>query len=421
MKALKPLILLLALAACLSAGAAIHDTGKKLSGIPYFLSPEFTLNGETVLYTQGDEHIENTFGVYEFTILDSEFNETGKFTTPKYPEVTAEYMYARAIEGPKGITVSNTYDEVFNGNVSKDEFVAYCTDRGYSTVENHGEETWYLSDNDWDYYYHDYFGKKFPKAVYIWNNTTNTGLVRYFEYDYSSWGPTGQYESLHPREETETPSPIYIYVADANGFDRDDFMISQTLFNNDANFEWIVPIIEAVDCSYTNDYEKMEGKRLRYTGFRIESQNGSTVATVKFPAGVYGAFWDWDVRLYMMNGKKYLIVDAQNMDKTEEYYMVYEVDAASSSVTAVGAPRRVSVSPTAPRRGTDVKIDLGTPSETSCKVIVSSVNGQTVMTRNIEPGNTTTSIDTAGFQKGVYIVTVSDGKTTRENTKIVVR
>lgn len=420
MKPLKALLLLLALAVCLPAGAAVHDTGKKLGRRPHFLYSEFSLNKETILYTYGDEDIENTFGIYDFTILDSEFNETGKFTTPKYPEVTAEYMYARAIEGPKGITVSNTYEDVYE-NASKEEFAQYCVSIGFSTVENHGEEIWYLPDDVWNYYYGEYIGKRYPRTIYIWNNTANNGLVRYIEYDYSMWGPTGHYESLHPVNDINTPRPLYIYTGDANGHEFDDFMISQVLFNNDANFEWLVPILEAVDCSYTTDYEKVEGKRLRYTGFRIESQNGSTIASVKFPAGLYGAFWDDEAYLYIMNDKKYLLFDVRNMDETEAYYIVYEIDSASSSIAAVGAPRRVSVAPTAPRRGTDVKIDLGAPAETSCKVIVSSVNGQTVMIRNIEPGNTTMSIDTAGFEKGIYIVTVSDGKTTRENTKIVVR
>lgn len=74
-----------------------------------------------------------------------------------------------------------------------------------------------------------------------------------------------------------------------------------------------------------------------------------------------------------------------------------------------------------PRRGTDVSINLGTTAETACKVIVTSVSGQTVLTRNIEPGTTRTTIDTSRFENGMYIVTVSDCMTTRENTKIVVR
>lgn len=125
--------------------------------------------------------------------------------------------------------------------------------------------------------------------------------------------------------------------------------------------------------------------------------------------------------LYMMDGKNYLLVDVNNLSQTEQYYIVYEIDAAKGSVKAIDAPRRVSVAPTMPRRGTDVNIDLGSPAETACKVIVTSVSGQTVMTRNIEPGTTSTTIDTSRFENGMYIVTVSDGKTTRENTKIVVR
>lgn len=412
---MKPLILLLAIAVCLPAGAAVNYTGKKLVDRPEFLNPEFTLNdAKLCIY---DDESRNT-GM-DFTILDGEFNEISKFTTPAYPEVTAEYTVAQVINGPIGITLSSTHEGYFTESTPKFEFAQIYANGGYTIVEEHGDETWYLSVDEQKYFYHRIYGKQYPLQYAVWSNTGNRGFVRYFEYEYDTWGPTGQYYEPYDTQESETPHPIFISNEAENCFESETIVISQTLFNNDAYFEWIVYDIEAVDCSYADYDRKIEGKRLLSTGFRVESQNGSVVASVKFPAELYGAGGEF--HLYMINGKKYLLVNVRSVDYKEYYYMVYEIDTAISSIKAVGAPRRVSVAPTTPRRGTDVNINLGTPAEISCKVIVTSISGRTIMTRNIEPGKTSTTINTANFEKGVYIVTVSDGKTTRENTKIVVR
>lgn len=101
--------------------------------------------------------------------------------------------------------------------------------------------------------------------------------------------------------------------------------------------------------------------------------------------------------------------------------MVYAIDPASSSVRQITEARKVRVSPTAPRRGTSVNVELGEHAGSNSKVVVTSVNGRIVLDRNIAAGTTATTIDTDSFATGVYIVTVSDGKNSREASKIVVR
>ena len=408
---------ILAAAACLPAGASIKDTGKILVDSPDFIRREFTLSNEPILYTvEEDEKSE----VVEFTILDSDFNKVNSFSTSAYPAVTAEYTRARIIEGPIGVYVEYTEDNIDRENISRQDFIQNLQpyyDASQSDLKEVGDEL-QLYPSDLSYYYYEIYGKKYPTFIYVWKN--NNVYRRAYEYGYSEWGPTGQYSEPYAEQESYSPWIGSLTPKDASCVDYDSFKISQTLFNKDADFEWTVPIFEAVDCSYTTDYEKIEGKKVFSTGFKVESQNGSIVATVKYPVGYYGYTY-FDPDIFMMNGKNYLIIDLQKIGGTEWYYAVYEVDADNSSVKAVAAPRRVSVAPTMPRRGTEVNIDLGNPAQTAHKVIVTSMSGRSVVTRNIEPGKSNITIDTANFEKGVYIVTVSDGKTTRENTRIVVR
>ena len=82
---------------------------------------------------------------------------------------------------------------------------------------------------------------------------------------------------------------------------------------------------------------------------------------------------------------------------------------------------RVKVYPTAPRQGTPVEVELGETSGERCSVSVVSMTGRTVMTTSVQGGTTHTAIDTSAMPQGVYIVTVTDARGTRDATKIVVR
>lgn len=419
---MKFFVFLLAAAASLPASAEIKQTGKRLSDFPFFVPQEFVAGNESILCIKNFAH---STGIYEFVVFDDEFNETGKISTPAYPELTAELSIATYMSGPLDVTVGATFDEnlSWSANASKDEFAAECARIGFPLAENHDDETWYVSDGG-EYYYYEIYGRQYPTIAYVWNNVTNKGSLRRFENTYTEWGYTDKLGTPEIRHQSARPCPYYINPTDTKNTDRADFIISQSLFNNDANFEWIVPIIEAVDIDYTTSGAKVEGQALFGTGFRIESQTGATVASVKFPEGLYTNADNNNQEaphLYIMNNRNYLVFQVSDIDNTNNYCLVYEIDPSSASIKSVGAPRCVSVAPTMPVRGTGVDITLDKPAETGCKVVVTSMSGRTAMTRNVEPGATRTAIDTALLEKGMYVITVTNGKTTRENAKIIVR
>lgn len=409
----KYLMLTLVVTFSFLSSASINSSGRMFSGMPRFIPQSFSLNDKTILYVESDDT--------EFAILDEEFNEISRFSTPSYPEVTAEYSLSGAIDGPINVFVTSTNNSEWwiGEDTSKESLAESCAQQGFTILENHGSETWYLSDDSYYYYYYDIYGKIYPEKLYVWNNNSNQGFERQINYDYESWGPTGLYGEPNIIKDYATPEPLDICIMDSNCNEKEYFRISQTLFNSDADFEWIVPIIEAVDISYTNEYEKCEGKRLKCTGFRVESQSGSVIATVKFPNGLYG-FYNDNTYLYIMNKKIYLFWDLTNKDN-EYYYMAYELDASNASVNAVSAPRRIKVSPTMPQRGTDVNITFENSADSNCKIIITSVSGKIVLTQNVQPGTTSAVINTERFEKGLYIVSVSNDGKTQENTKIIVR
>jgi hypothetical protein len=185
--------------------------------------------------------------------------------------------------------------------------------------------------------------------------------------------------------------------------------VTQTLFNNDAKYEYLMVVVEEVD-GYS------EG-----TGFKVKSEDGTTVASVKFPEGyVLYSLSDNDAYLLELDGVNYIIIKVEDSDSYDYYNLVYEIDRSSSSVKQVGAPIKVKVSPTIVERGEMINVALPEIGANTGAINVVSTSGAVVFNQKVEAGTSQASIDTSSLQRGLYIVTIDNGKT-RESTKIIIR
>lgn len=305
--------------------------------------------------------------------------------------------------------------------MSAAEFEQMCISEGYSRKQTVDGQTRYLPAQKWDYYYPEIFEMQYPTRYRAWDNASQNGIEYAIEYGYESWGSTGIYGDGQTSTESRRPRPVLLDPSTEQSRDMHSIYVTQTLFNTDEAFEWIVPILSTVSIGYENDYERVTGQKICTKGFKVMSENGSTVAEVTYPSGYYGTGYRDGYDLIMIDNKYYISATVTNLSRTEEFEIIYEVTQGSSALNMVGAPIRTKIYPTAPHRGTPVEVELGETSGNRCTVAVVSMSGQTVMTRNIEPGSTHTSIDTSAIPQGVYIVTVTDTRGTRDATKIVVR
>ena len=207
------------------------------------------------------------------------------------------------------------------------------------------------------------------------------------------------------------PYPVDICIMSvenpAPGSDYES-VLTQTLFNDDDEFEWVIEKYAIL----ANEYEPL------VSGFKVMSQSGATIADVDFPI-----YLSWTrFTLYITSDGLYLTAYGNKADgDSDSYNLIYKIDSNSSSIQAVGEPRKMIVSPTAPRHGAPVNVSLGEIVSRNCKLSVVSASGHTVITQNLKPGDTSAVIDTNRLNSGVYVVVVDNGETKREATKIVVR
>ena len=352
------LTLLMTCAAFMAATPAFAgNTGKRLAETPDFIPSVFAADGKAVMYV-GNEG--NNGAMDEYVILDNQFNEVRKITF-SYEEVTATKTVWRKLEGPIGITEANRMITNEMDNIPLEQFIQMGNSQGFIRREDHGNEVWLMSIDQYAYYAYEAYEYKYPQEMMIWS--ANHASWYRIEYNNEGYGIIpGKYGEPETREESYTPSVVNMERKTAECVDYDGLYLSQTLFNNDAQIEWLIPVYTVSDCSYEDNYEKVEGKEIHLTGYKVISENGSQVASFNLPAG-YTSRYD-DIYLYEAGGKNYLVASCYttpNGSAEEEAYVVYEIDPASSSVRQITEARKVRVSPTAPRRGTCVNVELGEP------------------------------------------------------------
>ena len=232
--------------------------------------------------------------------------------------------------------------------------------------------------------------------------------------------------SERTEEATAYPFGFYYYTSDGTEVQAE---VMQKPFTGGAAYIYPIPEYEITNVNWEYDTDndgvidqKEHGRRIIETGMKLMADNGSNIATIKYPAG-YGnsAFSKSPLEIYNLNGKWILAVDVTKLG-THEYYnyiILYSVDE-TGGVKQVGAPVRAGVAPTTPRQGTPVNISL--PENTdSAEIVLTSVSGKVVSAMKVEAGRTDAAIDTSALTQGLYVVSVKTADKTKENTKIIVR
>ena len=207
-----------------------------------------------------------------------------------------------------------------------------------------------------------------------------------------------------------------------------DINVSQNIFNEDDSYEWIEKIMEPyenvsmerdLDGDGEIDYKKVE-RRYRQTGYRIMQDTGNVLAEIKFGEGRTEYIRP---SIIVVDGKKYLELQTCDNYESSVEVQLYEIISKGSSTslkkvrTDYGA---ISASPAVARQNEVVTVDLSSIKEAKVLNVVSG-NGQLVLQQNLKAGQNQVLVHTSGLAAGMYVITVSDGKNTTENCRIIVR
>lgn len=204
---------------------------------------------------------------------------------------------------------------------------------------------------------------------------------------------------------TTSPARLQFYDLGVST-DRSGYLsFTQTLFNDDERYEYIIPV-------FAENF-KVDGSvsYLPCTGFKVVNSDGLTLFEDKFEKDLqlergdvlYG-------EVYRLGSRDYL--------RVEQNY--YSIDRKTNSLKSIEMPTALKAFPCITRRNTDVRLDFAASSAERVLSLVDA-NGRVLKSSRIASGIDTWNVNTGSLTSGLYIVTLSDGATSVETAKIIIR
>lgn len=264
----------------------------------------------------------------------------------------------------------------------------------------------------YDFYYIGEDGKVFRSTWYFrsWEST-----IEFVNEDALVWETISDYSYEDGYAED---LEYYNFDNSTNSADR-DFEISQTLFNDDSKWEYVVKKygptkIEYTDCridEFDDSGRAIISRRAYYTplvaGVSIMNEDGAEVGFIATPEGEsYFSLYD----VVVIGNKKYLRASG------DDYYYLFDLDNLGGAALVVERKDNMRVV----SQGDVVEIILP-KNAANGEVGIVGMNGQTLGRQKVSDGQSRAKFNSANLAKGVYNATFTHKNGKRESQKFVVK
>lgn len=286
------------------------------------------------------------------------------------------------------------------------------------------------------YFAYDYFGMQYPKVYFIENSEGLTGYRVDYAVEYSEWQATGTTVNDYSADQDRIRL-CNINLNNGDGRANSYFEVSQTLFNSDEGFEYILPKYKLsangnVGGSYVinggGDTEQIttqrsvvisEQKELALAGFQVLSEDGNVVSDITFDGDFEGSI-DLDCAFVITIGNTtYLAFDGYSNGQSSTIF--YKIDRSTSSIQKVKtAPSTMKLTPTVVNSGSTINVNFGDDNVKGSDLVVVSASGAAVQTYHVPAGQTSAQIQ-ANTSAGMYCISRLQKNKAAETKKIIVK
>lgn len=239
---------------------------------------------------------------------------------------------------------------------------------------------------------------------YSYNYTDHMVLVE-FDYDKNAGDIRVYDEDINLVKEIKVAEePLSLSYKNLSGdSDYATMYLTQTLFNNDEKFEYVVGI----------EADNNSG----ISGFKIVSEDGEVLQTVNF-----GMSSSEEVEIIEIGMNTYFaFMMKENNDSWEYYINLYKINKSDdpTKVSVATAPVRISVSPRVAERNQDITVVA--EGDGVREVVVTDAAGRIVYSTKAAAGQQTVKINSHRLSSGLNVVSVKSADGKNENCKVIVK
>ena len=243
------------------------------------------------------------------------------------------------------------------------------------------------------------YNEEYKMVLVEFDDDKNAGNMRVYD---------GELNLVKDIKVTEEPLSLDYKDMTDGGFQGATVFLTQTLFNDDEKYEYVVGISDESD-SYG-----------RISGFKIVSEDGAVLQTVNFGMSAYSEPYiiGWGL------GNRYLafeMIDKNDNDNEKYYLNLYKINKSAdpSKVSVATAPVRISVSPRVAERSQDITVVA--EGEGIREVVVTDAAGRIVYSTKAAAGQQTVKINSRHLSSGLNVVSVKSADGKNENCKVIVK
>lgn len=267
------------------------------------------------------------------------------------------------------------------------------------------------------YFYYWELGTAYPQIAYAFQPSADNpgyGAGYRIYLNEGSYIITDRYGDPVREDEGSAIRAGYLEMDEMNynNGHEGEIIVTQTLFNQDAEYEYLAPIY-TTGLQYTEErsfYIREEyGPNL--VGIALKTASGNELQRLT----ISGVDHISDIDLISIGSKTYLVLETVFEDgRYETFYLI----DGNSALRQVGETVKIRVSPTVIGRGESVNVEVGKVKGTA-RVTVTDMNGRTVYSASVREAGVH-QIPGSVMASGMNIVTVEGAGTGSRSTKVIV-
>lgn len=358
-----------------------------------------------------------------FSIINSDLETVKEFTSgplfEEFEEVTVNYI-AKTLKidsvniDSEDYKISSFYDALglyYETERESKELVearlaeSIAAERLLETTYN-GERIIYYRVEESE---HFDWGYQYPREGWLYKDYNNVEYIRFY-YSPDAMEETSRYVSARFNIYMRS----YFEFVDENTSDISPVTVSQSLFNDDEKFEFLLPILEPTTTTRYDEYSYTAETKFGYKekGIKVVSEDGTVLHKIIASSD------DSYIYIFRISDKTYLRIES---DEIASFYEIKK-NGNNSSINKVRDVRGMNIRPTVAGRNENITITLNDgDKDTERELIVTGVNGQLVERRTIPAGENRLEINAGMLRSGMYNFTLQKKGTFLDNGKVIVK
>ena len=203
-----------------------------------------------------------------------------------------------------------------------------------------------------------------------------------------------------------------------------DICATQTLFNDDEAWEYLVPVQEE-NSTVQNvrvDGVTTEGivvyrtvrKGMKTTAINVVSENGTVLASIPFSGELSKDY----LQVFLLEGTIFFQLGFYDNNYSEYYDCLYRYDKEGGDLDKVAAVRRSNRFATLDGDRLDVNLE---DADANGNLLLTNSLGKVLHSEKVQRGKGSASINTSSLPEGIYNVTLMQRGKVRKNQKMLIK